>query len=147
MAICTFERKPALAFIEKMLKALEAKPMTRGEMEVALFASKTKVLNYIRLLHGDTGADKRIYIASYDERATGGRNPRYAKGIRPDAKPPGTKTEAQRYALRKADPDKDARHLAKLRAAAAVKRSRAKPVTWFAALPGARSLADMKEAA
>jgi hypothetical protein len=137
---CTFERTAALAFIEKMLAALADKPMTRSEMESALFASKTKMLNYIRLLHGDTGEEKRIYIASYDERVTGGRNPRYAAGNKKDAKPLGSKTEAERHRIRKADPDRHRRHLAKLRAAAAAKRSRTNPVTWCTALiPPTRS--------
>lgn len=147
MAISTFERKPALAFIAKMITALEAKAMTRSEMQQELFASSTKVLNYIRLLHGSDGIEKRIHICGYDERPTGGCIPRYAAGNKPDASPLGTRTEAERYAKRKADPDKHQRHLAKLRASAAAKRSRKKPVTWFAALPGARSIPTMREAA
>lgn len=134
MATCTFERKPALAFIEKMISALTDKHMSRSEMEQALFASKTKVLMYIRLLHGNTGQEKRIFIVSYDERVTGGRNPRYAVGNKKDAIPPGTKTDSERYRIRKADPDRHRRYLAKLRAAAAAKRSRANPVTWCTAL-------------
>lgn len=132
MAICTFERKAARIFIDRMLAALEAKPMTRAEMEIELFASKTKMLNYIRYLHG--GETKRIYIKSYEERETGGRNPRYAVGNKKDAEPLGSKTESQRYRIRKADPERHRRYLAKLRAAAAAKRSRANPVTWCTAL-------------
>jgi hypothetical protein len=134
MATYTFERTAALIFIDKMLEALSKRPMTRAEMEVELFASKTKMLNYIRLLHGGTGEAKRIYIVSYDERETGGRNPRYAVGDKLDAPPLGSKTMAQRHRLRKANPDKHRRYLAKLRAAAAAKRSRAKPTTWLTAL-------------
>jgi hypothetical protein len=134
MATYTFEHETALTFIEKMLRALTERPMTRAEMQQRLFASKTKMLAYIRFLHHGTGQPKRIYIASYDERETGGRNPRYAVGDKDDAPPLGAKTMAQRHAIRKADPEKHRRHLAKLRAAAAAKRSRAKPVTWLSAL-------------
>lgn len=108
--------------------------MTRGEMEQELFASKTKMLNYIRMLHGDAGEEKRIYIVSYDDRATGGRNPRYAAGNKKDATPPGTKTMAERHKIRKADSERHQRYLARLRAAAAAKRSRVKPTTWLTAL-------------
>lgn len=100
----TFTSDAAQRFIKRMTDALEAKPMTRSEMESALFASKTKVLNYIRCLHG--GDEKRIYVCGYDELPTGGRNPRYAVGNLPDAPPLGTRTNAQRWAIIKSDPEK-----------------------------------------
>lgn len=137
----TFDSKLALLFIDRMLAVLAEKPMNRTEMQAALFASKTKMLNYIRLLHGDLDAPKRIYIVSFDACDNGGRVPRYAPGDKPDAAPLGSRTEAERYAARKADAERHRRYLARLRAAAAAKRSRAKPTTWFAALPGASTVA------
>lgn len=134
MAIQTFERAPALMFIEKMLAALAEKRMTRAEMQHELFASKTKVLNYVRYLHGDSGQPKRIYVCGYEQKSTGGRNPRYSVGNRPDAKPPRQRTEADRFAAIKADPERHARRKAKLRAKAASKRSLSKPHGPFAAL-------------
>ena len=130
----TFESDSAQLFISRMLKALKAKHMTRAQMQAELFASKTKVLNYIRYLHGDTGENKRIYISGYEDRENGGRNPIYAEGNRPDAVPPGKRTSAEYYKRRIATDEKHSRHLAKLRVKALEKRSRTKPVSIWSAL-------------
>lgn len=134
MANCTFERRAALLFIDRMLGALSERQMMRSELETELHASKTKVLNYLRLLHGDTGQSKRIYICGYVQSDNGGRTPKYAVGNRPDAKPLGSRTDSERWKLIKADEDKHRRYLAKLRAKAAIKRSIKKPITWASAL-------------
>jgi hypothetical protein len=114
----TFDSALSRMFVERMLAALGRQRMTRAEMEVELFASKTKMLNYIRHLHGDTGAEKRIYVAKYLDLENGGRVPLYAAGNKKDAKPRGSRTMSQRWAIIKADPVKHAAYLAKLRAKA-----------------------------
>jgi hypothetical protein len=114
----TFDSELARLFIDRMLTALKNKPMVRTEMQAELFASKTKMLNYIRHLHGDTGGKKRIYVISYDDMPTGGRNPRYAVGDNPDAEPRGARSMSERWVIIKGDPVKHAAYKARLRAGA-----------------------------
>lgn len=110
MAKVTFSTKPSLLFIERMITALKATPMTRQEMQETLFASRSKVVNYIRHLHGDDNGVKRIFIESYNvPDGKGGRVPRYAVGDSPDASTPGKETEAERWARIKANPALHAR--------------------------------------
>lgn len=135
MAICTFERKAALIFIDRMLAALEAKPMTRAEMEVELFASKTKMLNYIRHLHG--GETKRIYIKRWA--STSGPNaPVYAVGDLPDAPKPRPLTDEERAKLEwkriRANQDRYENAKAAARIRLAISKIRGKPQGIFAAL-------------
>lgn len=138
----TFDSENARRFIERMLAALAEQRMTRAEMEAKLFASKTKVLNYIRHLHGGAGAEKRIYVCKYLDMPNGGRNPQYAVGNKRDAKPLGSRTMSERWARIKSDPAKHAQRLAKLRAKARErgvqprrrKASKNTPASWAAVL-------------
>lgn len=133
----TFESDNAKLFINRMLDALKDEPSGRAKLESAVFASKTKVLNYLRYLHGDTGAKKRIYICGYDDLPNGGRSPVYAVGNLRDAEPRGSRTMAQRWEVIKADPEKHAqykRRLIKYARKKGIPPRKRKPVSPFAAL-------------
>lgn len=141
MAKYTFEDDRAQQFIKRFLAVLaQDRPghpergMTRSELEAALFASKSRVVVYLRHLRGEDGDPKRVYICGYAGLENGGRTPRYAVGNHQDASPPGTKTFAQRWAIVKASPEKHERRKQKLRADAARKRATSRPRGIFAAL-------------
>lgn len=139
MATYRFTSELAEKFIARLLELLdEDRPergLTRAEIEAALFASKTKVGSYIRHLRGDAETPRRIYICGYaDSDEQGGRVPRYAAGNHRDAKAPGRKSNAERWAIVKATPEKHDRRKARLRADAARNRARQKPHGPFAAL-------------
>ena len=134
MAQQKFTGQASLVFADKMVALLGNERLTRAQIEAKLFASKSKIISYARFLNGRTGAAKRIYICAYDTTEVGGRVPVYAAGNRPDAKIPAPRTNSERYRSRKADHEAHQRYLARLRASAAAKRSRTKPVSIWAAL-------------
>lgn len=135
MAQHTYTTELAALFTERMLKALTARRMTRIELETELYASKTKVIAYINMLHGKVeGFPKRIYICSYDVRSNGGRVPRYAVGNRPDARPKPRKTMADRWREIKGSQEKHERRKAVMRADTRLRKLRAKPANPFSAL-------------
>lgn len=115
MAKETYESRSAQRFIERLLEALEAQPMTRSEMQEILYASRSKAVNYIRHLHGDDNGIKRIFICEFSKGPRGGRVPRYAVGDLPDAVPPPALTFAERWEQVKATPSRHARKKAAAR--------------------------------
>lgn len=133
----TFDSDNAKLFIGRLLDALREERAGRAKLQDRLFASKTKVLNYLRYLHGDTGAKKRIYICGYDDLPNGGRSPVYAVGNLPDAPPRGSRTMSERWQAIKADPDKHKeykRRLIKYARKKGIPPRKRKPVSPFAAL-------------
>jgi hypothetical protein len=136
MAAYTFTSELAEQFIQRLLAALEktgnneTRGLTRAELEAALFASKSRIVEYVRHLR----KVKRIYICGYVDMENGGRVPRYFVGNHQDAKPLGKKTDAERWAIIKADPEKHDRRKARLRADNVRNRARVKPVSIFSAL-------------
>lgn len=110
----TFDSENAQLFIARLLDALREERAGRATLEKKLYASKTKMLNYLRFLHGDTGAKKRIYICGYDDLPNGGRSPIYAVGNLKDAAPRGSRTMSERWQIIKADPEKHSQYKRRL---------------------------------
>jgi hypothetical protein len=142
----TFATPKSQAKIARILVELKAKPMTRDELQCLLRIAKPTMRRYIDHLRAEP---RRLYIARWNP-TPGLPAPVYALGDKPDVPPPPPISRSERNAAtwRKIKADRD--RLDRVRAAArvhkAIQRVRAQPVTWFAALPGAQSVAVMKEA-
>lgn len=135
MAEYTFKSEPARIFIGKVIAALEGKRRrTREELQAELFASKTKMLAYIKFLSGATGQERRIYVCDYQILACGLRVAVYALGNRPDAVPPPPQTCSERWARLRADPLRHEMRCRNLRTRAATKRATRRPQNPFSAL-------------
>lgn len=135
MAEYTFTSEPARIFIGKVLAALDGKrSRTREELQAELFASKTKMLAYLRFLSGGYGQIKRIYICGYRILDCGLRVSVYALGNKPDAVPPPALTAVQRWKRLKADPLRHEQRCRNLRTKAATRRAVKRPQHPFSAL-------------
>lgn len=108
-----------------------ATPRTAKELAVVTRLSVTRVHALLRQLRQPV---KQCYIRSWRQPEwRGDLAPLYAKGNRPDAKKP-RQSRAERHKAEVSTPEKRKRKNALRRAAAAVKRARANPVTIFTAL-------------
>lgn len=130
---------------ERIMRLLESKKMTILQLSAEMHLSH----QWTRHLIAELRQANRVHIGAW-QRQLAGIAPLYAIGDKRDMpKPQHTKTEWQRLKARiKADPDAKERYeQSKKRRQLKARIERMKPVTWFAALPGAQSVAVMKEAA
>lgn len=145
--IDTFTTPKSAAMIARILAELQKLPMTRDELQCLMGCSKPTMRRYIAHLR----ADGRIHIARWRSSTKGRFAPIHAVGKRVDAPMPKPMTRTERNANRwkrvKADRDLHDHVKSAARVCAHIQRARTKPQSWFAALPGARSITQYKEAA
>jgi predicted ArsR family transcriptional regulator len=128
---------------ERVIELLSRTPMTAHELGAALSLTSSRARWYISQLRAES--PKRVHVKRYQANFASYPSPVYAAGDKPDAVYQcKTRKELYREAMR--DPDRRERVLRKGRLRHMIATMRKKPVSWFAALPGAQSLA-MKEAA
>jgi hypothetical protein len=148
VGIHTFSTPKAKAKIDRIVTELEKMPMTRDELQCLLAVAKPTMRRYLTHLRDEP---KRIYVKRWRSSGSGRFSPIYAAGNLPDAPEPIGMSRRERNVLQwqriKADRDRHDRMKAAARVNGAIKRVRAAPQPWFAALPGARDIAARKEAA
>lgn len=140
MSVDTFTAPKSIAMIARILAELTKLPMTRDELQCLMRCSKPTIRRYIAHLR----SENRIHIARWKTSNRGRFAPVHAVGCNTDAKEPVALTKTERNAMRwklvKADRDRHDRVKSQARVAANIQRVRAKPVTWFGALPGAQDI-------
>lgn len=132
--VITFDTERGQKALAAVLDQLKAGPKTRDELQVALRIRKPTAGRYLVFL---MAAPRRVYIADWKTTA-GNLAPVYALGDLPDKKrpprPPKQKRDQIRWKRIKADPVKRALVATQHRLAAARRRLKANPNTWFSAL-------------
>ena len=106
----SFTTPRAEARIARMLAVLAEQPMSRPQIQDALFMSKSTAYLYLNFLQA---APRRVYIVRYDPPETVGRHtPVYALGRKRDAVEPPRVPKSKRWREMKADSLAHAMHLA-----------------------------------
>lgn len=133
-----------LAKIKKLLRS----PMTATQLSLALGVSS----NWTRSLLARLRAEKQVRIAGWQS-LSAGIAPLYGLGSQDDVpRPPVDPKQAyarlkQRRATDDHARDVHERDLKRRQIKSRIAKLRGKPQAWFAALPGAKSMAERKEAA
>lgn len=142
----TFVTAKAQAKIARVLAELENLPMTRDELQCLLRISKPTARRYIEHLRAEP---RRLFIVRWRP-TVGLPAPVYAVGNRKDAPMPPAMSREERNAKLwraiKSDKDRHERVKAASRVFERIRRAKAKPQPWFAALLGINK-STMKEAA
>lgn len=125
----TYKDKRSELRIQRIIKALTGRQLTRAELETELHMAKVTAVRYLAHLMAET--DRRIYLCKWLTGETGTIKPVYTAGNGKDAKRPRKKSDYRRsrdYFLRsKRDPDKHEQYLKKRRAATLLKKTGCDP--------------------
>jgi hypothetical protein len=136
----TFESPKSQAMIVRIVDELSKHPMTRDELQCLLRVSKATMQRYVVHLRGG----HRIHISEWRSSGLGRFAPVFSVGRSKDAPEPAGPTRSARNAAIwqqiKRDRELHERIKAAARVHGAIRRVRAAPQSWFAALPGAKSL-------
>jgi DNA-binding Lrp family transcriptional regulator len=131
--------------IEQVIALLEAQPRTLRDIAKVMHMVPRAAGKYVSLLRA--GDEQRIYIArwlsprvTHPGQRAGSWAPVYAVGNKADKPMPKKETSAERHARRYQSREIREMETARRKRDYTLKKAKAKPATWFTALPGAKSL-------